>query len=617
MNIQQYIELYKNGTVQITKDVSYNLTDVIEDNFLAINAKYKEPNFSDGAEKEYFDPERIMANRLKSASDIDTKDLQISAENQKTIGLSALLKGVIKYRMKVEDYGTLFNEVRDELVDMGHVIIKKIEGSTRTVDLRNIIRPPHILDIQQSGIVERTFLTWDEMLQNKSDWKKNWKDIEELKEKMKAEGKHLFTVYEHWTYDDFKIEGKEKFTKGCIKYLDRSLYSPEEVADWSPYLELDRFASPYKEKIRSKSRLKKLRKEGYLASNEDEEPVYPYDEARFITLKGRWMGAGCYEVLRSLGKAYRRNMNNKIRFDEINHKGIAVHTKSNTKGKGLTQEALQALQYGGVVGIKEGERLERLNFGSMIGEFLASADKFMELARMTLGITAQMTGEEMPASQSATAAAIDQNIAKTTFDMIIETQALLWKRYFAKFELASIMEDITLNEWSKIEGDQIELEELEEPFIENLVNESVASAAQNGAFAPQGSTMPPEEMDRIKEAVKITRRTSQNTRFAQIKKDIVKDADFFIEFYVNNESFDKINKIRELQALKQEAIQNPNSSLSAERLEEEILDLLNLSGNRFKKTPQEIQAQQVAMQQAQQQEAMQLGGMPNTSINEL
>ncbi len=613
MNIQQYISLYKDGTVQITKDISYNLTDVIEDNYLAINAKFKDPLFSDGVEKEYFDPERVMSTRLKASTDIDTKDAQIHAENELTIKLSPLLRGLFRYRLKTEDYGTLFNDVRDELIDQGHVIIKKVENKTEIVDLRNVIRPPHILDIQKGGVVERTYLTWDEVLANKKDWKENWADIEALKEKMKQEHKHLFTVYEHWTMDDFKVEKKDKFTKGCIKYLDRSLMSPEQDNDWNPYLELDRFASPFKEKVRSKSRLKKLREQGYIGKNEEEEPIYPYEEARFITLRGRWLGAGVYEILRPIGKAYRRNMNNKIRFDEINHKGISVHTRGDVKGKGLTQEALQALQYGGVVGIKAGERLERLNFGSLIGEFLASADKFMELARMELGITVTATGEEVPANMPATTSAINQNIAKTTYDVIIEAQSLLWKRYFSKFELASMLEDITLEDWSKIEGDQIELEELEEPFIENLINESIPKAVEAGTFVPQSSALPPEEMGRVKEAVKIKRREMQGVRFAQVKNDIIKDADFFIEFYVNNESFDRINKIRELQILKQEAIANPTSSLSAERLEEEILDLMNLSSKRFKKTEQEKQAQALALQQMQQMQPQPVN-QPNTTM---
>ena len=615
-DIKTYIDNYQDGYVQVTKGVKIVIKDIIEDNFLSMNAKFEVPKFADGADKEWLgDPEMIMSTRLKASTDIDSRNIVVNAENQTAIPLVALLKGALKHKLKVDDFGTILNDVRDELIDMGHVIVKKVGTSTEIVDLRNVIRPPHIMDIQKGGICERTFLTWDEMLLNKNDWKKNWEEVEALKEKMKTEQKHLFIVYEHWTMDNFKVSGKEKFTKGCIKYLDRSLSEPEtdqSDTSWNPYLEMDRFATPHKIKVRNKVKLKELIDAGYIDKGGDEEPVYPYEESRFITLKGRWMGAGVREILRPLGKAYRRVMNNKVRFEEISQKGVSVHKKGNSKGKGLTQEAIQALQYGGVVGIKNDESLERLNFGAIVGEVLASADKFMELARMTIGITAQASGQETVASQSATGAAIDQNISKTTFDVIIESQALLWKRYFSKFELKSILEDITLEEWTKIEGSQIELEEMEAPFIKNLINESIPNAVQSGTFQPESSQIPEEEMGRIEEAVKVKRRENGGIRFAQIKKDIIKDADLFLEFNITNESGDKLQKIKDLMALKAEALQNPNSSLSAEKLEEEILDLLDLSAKRFKKTPQELQAQAEAIKQQQMIEA----GIPNTNIQQ-
>ena len=611
MKINDYIDSYRRGTVQITKGVSYNLEDVIADNFLSINAKYSEPNFSDGTPKEYFDIARILSTRIKAATDIDTKDIQLAAENPQAIGVADLIKGAVRHQLKVQDWGEKFNQVGDELVDMGHVIIKKVNNETKIVDLRNVIRPPHVLDIQEGGICERVFLTWDDVLANKKNWKENWSDIEALKEKLDKENKTYFTTYELWTMDNFKTKGGEKYTKGCIVYLDRSLL--EEEADssadsWSPYLELDRYVTPEKEKVQSKKKLKQLREQGYLGAKEDEEPIYPYDEQRFVTLPGRWLGAGVHEICRPLQKAYNRNMNNKIRFDELNHKGVTVLNKSAIgKGKSLTQDALNSLEYGGVVAIKNDESLQRLNFGNLIGEFLQTADKFFELARQMVGVTAQGAGEELPASMPATTAAINQQVAKTTYDVVIEQQSLLWARYFRRFELKSVVEEITLEDWAKIEGDPRDLEELEERFVDNLAKDRIAKAmdanpdAKIKLFQRYGwrSDFPEEELEMVKEAIREARRKMGGIRFAQIKKDLIKDANFNIVFYVNNESFDKISKIKELMALRAEALQNPNSSLSAEKLEESILDLMNLGGKQFKKTDREKQALMMAMQQQQ------------------
>jgi hypothetical protein len=611
MKISDYIDSYKRGTVQITNGVSYNLEDVIADDFLSVNAMFSEPNFSDGTPKEYFDIGRILSTRLKASTDIDTKDIEMIAENSPAVGVTDLIKGAVRHQLKVQDWGEKFNQVRDELIDFGHVIIKKVNNETKIVDLRNVVRPPHVMDIQESGICERVFLTWDDVLANKKNWQAHWDDILAIKEKLKKENKTYFTTYELWTMDDFEVKGAEKFTKGCIVYLDRSLLeedSDNSVDSWSPYLELERYPTPEKEKIRSKKQLKQLREQGYIGKDEDTEPIYPYDEQRFVTIQGRWKGAGVHEICRPLQKAYNRNMNNKLRFDELNHKGVTVLTKTATgKGKSLSQDALNSLEYGGVVAIKNDEQLNRLNFGNLIGEFLQTADKFFELARQMVGVTAQGVGEELPASMPATTAAINQQVAKTTYDVVIEQQSLLWARYFRRFELNSILEDITLEEWAKIEGDPRDLEELEENYIDNLAKDRITKALNENPdvkidlFNRYGwrSDFPQEELEMVKEAIRQARQKMGGIRFAQIKKDLIKDAEFNIAFYVNNEAFDKISKIKELQMLRQEALSNPNSSLSAEQLEEAILDLMNLGGKRFKKTEKEKQALIMAMQQQQ------------------
>lgn len=79
---------------------------------------------------------------------------------------------------------------------------------------------------------------------------------------------------------------------------------------------------------------------------------------------------------------------------------------------------------------------------------------------------------------------------------------------------------------------------------------------------------------------------------------------FNVEFFVRNETFDKLETLKQYDGLIAYSQSNPMSSISAEKVIEAKMELLDMPVNRFKKTPQEMQE---AMQMMQQQQIQ----MPN------
>jgi hypothetical protein len=166
----------------------------------------------------------------------------------------------------------------------------------------DIVRAPHIKDIQESGLAERQFLTRDEVRA------KSWGDMDEVKEMfelLEKDGEHLLPVIEWWTFDDELYEEGhpehkklDKYHKVCKVYLDRSNNVPEnskEAAEWDPFVELDCFVTPEKKRRTSS----KLRKE----LGEYEE-MFPYEQADFFDAPGRWLSFGCGELLSGLQEHY-------------------------------------------------------------------------------------------------------------------------------------------------------------------------------------------------------------------------------------------------------------------------------------------------------------------------
>jgi hypothetical protein len=312
---------------------------------------------------------------------------------------------------------------------------------------------------------------------------------------------------------------------------------------------------------------------------------------------------GYYELLRVEGKAFQKTMNEKLRYDELLHKGVMVHTKSpfNSKGtgRGLDSDIINRIQTGTMISIKSGEKLDRLNLGTLTADFLATAEAWFKLARQKVGVSETAIGDRLPASTSATTSVINERQSKNAFDIVNEQQSIFFEKLFTRFKIKEIIDEITEDEWTKIIGDKEEFQRMEEAFIENLVNIGIQNAAQTGMIAPMSSSLPPEEVDQLKQAVTTLRGRQGESRFAQFKKDMIADFDFNVSFYFDSRPFDKQVVINSIDQTINAIQGNPMSEIDANKLIEMKADIMGLDVVSIRKSPEKIQADKDAMIAAQ------------------
>lgn len=601
-----FIQANSQMTVNLTNEVSYDQRNVIEENILDKNFKFSVPYYSDGTEKVYFSVPYILADATYRNTNMDTKDVQVKSDNYEAVSWIPLIRGAVKNYLKVYHFDEIMNDIRRELIDMGHVITKEVMGETKVVNLLNIIRPAEIMDLQDGGLAEATYLTWEQIEENKEEWKDSWDKLLELKKIMDSIQRKTYRVYEWYTVDEFKVAGEKKKTKGCIKYMDCQMFDASLADDpdnWQPYLELERFAAPDTERVQSKQRLKKLKALG-LIEGKDQERIYPYEEERLVKVNGRWMGMGYYELLRNEGKAFQKTMNEKLRYDELLHKGVIVHTKApfaaKGQGRGIEADVINRIQTGTMISIKAGEKLDRLNLGSLTADFLATAEAWFKLARQKVGVSETALGDRIPSSTTATTSVLNERNSKNAFDIVNEQQGLFFEKLFSRFKIVEIINEITEEEWTKIVGSPEELQRLEEPFIENLVNISVANAAATGMILPESSALPTQELDRLKQAVQVLRGRQGEARFAQFKKSMIADLDFNVSFYFDNRPFDKQVVLNSIQETINTIAGNPMSEIDSNKLIEMKADIMGLDVASIRKTPQQIESDRQMAIQAQQ-----------------
>jgi hypothetical protein len=611
LKFSSFITQYKDGEVQVSPGVTYSITEIIEQAHRNYNSKYVVPNDASGLERIFYNITWVVYRTIIMGSNVDLKDINFRSINGAKLLILNLLKMAVRSHLLRTYFGSYIDKVMGEFVWFGTSITKRVDGSVYTVDLRNIIRPPHIKDIQESGLAERMRWTYEKMQSKKEDWKEHWDDIEHIWEGLQKENKNRFTLYEWWTFND-------KGEKVCKVMLEKSTEDEKNAKpEWEPYLELEEYKTPGKVRRASKRMAKKMG---------EFETLFPYEQIGLFDVPGRWLDFGCSEILQGLQEHYNEKFNLYRKKDILDLRGILVH-KYTANSNSLTQEFLANQETGDVISMDVGEDLQRLVIDTKTAEFIASVDKLYELSRLMMGVTSQGTGEDQAATQTATMAVANQRTQQTTYDFVREKMHHFIQRLFANGFLEDIIDEMSQKEYKAIVGDSRDLEEMDSQLLDSAVDSHIkemqldpagmagladavtkmmGQAQINQMQDPMAPGMTYEQaceavFKQMKDKGMADLRKQGDMRFPELKKEMLKDLDYYIEFYVTNETFDKGQKVQNLMAMKAD----PTFTGSRKALEEEILYLLDENPAAFRKTEEE----KAAEMEQQRNQAMEAQGL--------
>lgn len=561
LKIEQFISDNQNMEVEVTPEVSYDLHDTILESHRLYNSKYQNETDTSGLQKIFYNIIWVIYRTIMMSSDIDLKDMNMRSMNGRGIKLLNVFKMAVRSHLLRTDFGTYVDEALSQLVWFGTSLTKRVDDELRTVDLRNYITQADVRDPQQRDHAEMVKYSYDEMKAMKDEMDdETWGQVEDIWTNIRKSGASEFDVIEYWTLGQLKED--DETHKICIKYIDREVSRPDDykdIDDWTPYLEIDRFVTPFTKKRTSKRLIKKLGAE---------EELYPYSQVNFFDVPGRWLGMGCAEILSGVQEHYNEKWNLYRKKDILDLRGIFVH-KYTDSSNSLTQEFLDNLETGDILSMDVEEDLQRLAIDSKTGEFINSVDKLYEVARLLMGVTAQGTGEELPSSTTATVAAINQKTVQTTYDYVRERMHHFLVGIFEDGYMKTIIDELDQDELTAIIGDPRELKELDKYYVDNVVNREFANINDPEAYKAE------------KDKLMAEMEKNEDMRFVELKKELMKDLEYVVEFYVTNEGFDKNVDIQTLQFMKQD------TALSKKAIDGSILDMMNENPKQFEKTDEE------------------------------
>jgi len=587
-DIEQFISDNEEMSVEVSPGVSYNLRDVINENYRLFNAK-----FSSGEQEEsgftriFMRKIWVVYRTLIQGSDIDLKNLNVRPLNGVKIKLAAIFKMATISHLKRTFFGEFLDDVLSFMCWHGSAITKRVDGEVVNVDLRNYITEANISKPQDRRHCELVYYSYDEMQSNKEAWKDNWDDVETNWEAMQKEGESQFKVLEFWTWGT--IKGKD-VKKICIKYLDNTITQKESFNDdWEPYVELERFKTPYSRKRTSKRIAKKLG---------EMEELFPYEQFDLFKVPGRALAMGCGELLSGTSELYNELYTNKRKLDLKALTGITVHNAVQGVGglSELTQDFITNLTTGSVITLSPGETIQQLPVDAKGADFNLMEEKIYELMRQIIGITSVGTGEEAPASTSATQASINQQVANTVFDFTRERMQHGITRLFNNGYSDDILDELDEKELVAIVGDPAQLQEIDKYLVDEAMNKWALEVKNTTGMYPGE-----EQFAQVKEQVHASLMEQGDMRFPAFKKQMLKDMDYLFEFSVTQEGFDYKIRSDALIAMKND----PTSTKSKQKIEDELLQMQGLNPSDYAKTPEEIAQQQAMMQQAQDRQTPQ------------
>ena len=578
IELQNFIDKYEDMRVEVSPGISYSLRNIINESYRLLNAQFqKNAEESDGFVNVFTRKMWVVYRTLIQGADIDTKDAKVSSSIVSKQFILNMLKMVFHSHMNRTFFGEFIDKVKEEMAWFGSSIVKRYNGTVGTVDLRNYITEPHIKDPQSRRHAEPWFASYDQLLRYKKEWK-NWDAVEELWEKMQAQGESQFKIIDFWTWNK---EGH----KICKRSIDNTLKMPEEgtsTAEWSPYITVDTYRTPYRVKSETKRE-----KDMY----GDERDMFPYEQFDLFAPPGRMLGLGCGELLAMPEMMYDQLFNVKRKMDLKALYGIIVHTAiQGTNGLStLSQDSIAGLDKGTVISLAPGETLNQLPYDTRASDFSQMEEKIYELMLQLVGITAQGTGQTVAPSTSATQISDNRMVENKVYEHFKQRMHHGLTRLMQNGYANDMVNDITEMEFVNITGDIRDLKEMDRILTDNAVNNWVRKTKESTGIYPS-----PEEETMVRQQIEMELSSIGSSRFPQIKKEMLKQMNFFIEWNFVDESVDYKQKMDTLNAMRSD----PQSSKSKSKIEDELISMAGLNPAQYDKTEEEL-AQEEQMRQAE------------------
>ncbi len=505
-------------------------------------------------EKIWYPLTEINVEAVVKNIDLDQKDINFRSKTPNGYGITDITRSAVKNKLSSIYFGQKLDQFERNLAIDGTAVWKTYEENGKLVilpiDLLNIYIDPTSPSIQEAyRFTERTLLFPDQ-IKDMTGWKNT--DKKEIQENV-PQG--IPRVDPYWMNRSSGVNSNVRLwdvyeTWGMIPKSLLTGDMADDQIEVAGHIVVSGIDSPGNETVHLIEENSKVDTEG--------NSLKPYEEAWFTRVPNRWYGRGVAEKLLTLQIYANIVFNVRINRSRISQLGLFKIKK----GAGITPQMLARLPSNGAIVLNSLDDLQQFVVQEVGATSYKDEDVINQLSERLTNAFEVVTGEGLPSSTPATNAVIQNQNAKSGFNIIKDGIGSFLERWMDRHALPIIAKELTTNEIVRIAADEDSFKELIDRVLMFQASAALEQTFANGYI--------PSEQEMIAAIEDARRKMSKNDLFVKLLKKIITEG-LYTQVYVTNEELDVSITIQNLLSMLQAAPQYQ------EAIVKQAFDLMGLS----------------------------------------
>lgn len=512
------------ATVFITPQVAMNMRTLIEYNRKNFWGVFENPkDETTGKDKTWIPMTMRDVEAIATAADVDLKDMMFRAKTPEGVEFADITRYVVRNYLEKMHFGETLDETLRQLLIDGTVVWKTWEENgklrRKTVDLLNVYMDPQEENIQCAYRFTERALLLPSDISKMSGWmdKKavkgsNSLDRTDSNQQNKTTGNYV-DVWEMWG----------KIPKWLITSKAADKKSGEEI---DGHIIVSGLQSGDKRVHLIEANSKKTF-EG--------DALKPYEEGRLAKVSNRWYGLGIAEREMALQEWLNLTVNQRINRQTIAQLGLFKVRQ----GSGITPQMLSQLSTNGVIPVQSMQDIEQLPMNEPGPASYQDEQIIRDWAQSITQAYPIATGENVPASQTATTSAIQNTNSRQAFSMVKDAMEFLLVRWMDRHALPIIIKGVKPEEIIRVMGDDDSYKEIAERIVLYYANDWLNTA----------KVVDPVALEKYIDDMVAELQKKPQVFFKLTKKILAEGLE--AKFYTNNESMDTQSTVQNLIAMAQ------------------------------------------------------------------
>lgn len=545
-----------------------NLIRVLRKNYWGVYDIPRDP--MTGRDKVWIPLSRTMVEGVVKNIDLDTKDINFRAKNDKGYGITKLIRALVRKFLDKVYFGETLDEMERALAIDGTVVWKFIEGTDakgkpklirKNVDLLNIYIDPTEDNIQSAFRFTERGLMLPSEIEQMTGWmnRTNTEGNPLLGSKMISRIDGQYTPVSQGTTASYR-DVWEMWGK-IPQSLITGKYDPDgedELIDGHVVVSGLDVKDPKCHLI-----------EKNIKVDEDGNYLKPYEEVRYAKVSNRWYGLGVCERLLMLQIWLNLIVNIRINRATVSQLGLFKIRK----GSGVTPQMLSRLGANGAVVVNDINDIQQFEMQEASAASYTDEKNILDWGQRDTGAFDVSVGEPTPSSKPATTSVLENNSAKSGFKLVKDAIGSFLERSIDRHMLPIIAKGIDI-------GELIEVSDKED--IEPLIDSIVAEDAKKVLEEMYAKGIVPSQ-EKLQQAIqdakdKLARR---DNIFIKLVKKLV-SSHVYTKVFVTNEEMDPSVMVQNIISVMKMVPQEAQMTLA-----KEAMDLMGLDFNIPKPQPQQ------------------------------